>query len=228
MAASKNVQIHNSWLEVLEPVFEQPFFQALRTFIRQQYQTQTIYPPAKHIFEAFNLTPFDRIKVVIIGQDPYHGPGQAHGLCFSVNKGVPIPPSLLNIYKELNRDIGAPIPKHGCLTSWAEQGVLLLNAILTVQANKPASHRNIGWETFTDEVIKILNNQKQNLVFLLWGKYAQDKGICIDENKHLVLKASHPSPLANPSTFPGCSHFSTTNKYLIQHNIQPIVWNIPD
>lgn len=227
MAPSKTVQIHDSWYEVLVDVFEQPFFQALRTFIREQYQTQTIYPPAKHIFEAFNLTPFDRVKVVIIGQDPYHGHGQAHGLCFSVNKGVPIPPSLQNIYKELNRDVGVPIPTHGCLTAWAEQGVLLLNSILTVQANKPASHKNIGWESFTDIVINILNNQKTHLVFMLWGKYAQEKGKYINENKHLVLKASHPSPLANPSTFTGCSHFSTANNYLKQNNIQPIDWYIP-
>lgn len=225
-----NVKIEESWKKVLEPVFLKPYFQKLVEFVKSEYgnQNKIIYPPGSLIFNAFNLTPFNKVKVVIIGQDPYHGPNQAHGLCFSVNKGVAIPPSLRNIYKELERDLGIKPPNHGCLSSWAKQGVLLLNAILTVEAGKPGSHQNKGWEIFTDDVIQIVNDQKKHLVFLLWGRFAQEKGKNIDRNKHLVLTASHPSPLANPSNFLGCGHFSKTNEYLKTHGIEPIDWKIPD
>lgn len=225
-----NVKIEESWKKVLEPVFLKPYFQKLVEFVKSEYSNQNkiIYPPGSLIFNAFNLTPFNKVKVIIIGQDPYHGPNQAHGLCFSVNKGVAIPPSLRNIYKELERDLGIKPPNHGCLSSWAKQGVLLLNAILTVEAGKPGSHQNKGWEIFTDDVIQILNDQKEHLVFLLWGKFAQEKGKNIDRNKHLVLKANHPSPLANPPNFIGCCHFSKANEYLKSYGIEPVDWSIPD
>jgi uracil-DNA glycosylase len=224
------VKIEESWKKVLEPVFEKMYFKFLVDQVRKAYQdpSKTIYPPGNQIFNAFELTPFDKVKVVLIGQDPYHGPQQAHGLAFSVNKGIPIPPSLRNIYKALEIDLGISPPNHGCLISWAKEGVLLLNAILTVEAGKPASHQGIGWEQFTDDVIQILNEQKEHLVFLLWGKFAQDKGKNINTQKHLVLKANHPSPLANSSQFIHCKHFSKTNEYLIQHGLAPINWKIED
>ncbi len=221
-----NVKIEESWKKVLEPVFQKPYFKNLIDFIKSEYKRKTIYPPGNLIFNAFASTPFEKVKVVIIGQDPYHGHNQAHGLCFSVNKGIPIPPSLKNIYKELERDLGYKQPNHGDLSAWAKQGVLLLNAILTVQAGVASSHKDKGWEQFTDDVIQILNEKKKNLVFLLWGKFAQEKGKNIDNQKHLVLKASHPSPLANPSNFIGCGHFSKTNEYLRQNGLEPIDWQI--
>lgn len=223
-----SVKIEESWKKVLNNIFEKQYFLNLIDFVKNEYKNKTIYPPGNLIFNAFNLAPFEKVKVVIIGQDPYHGPNQAHGLCFSVNKGVPIPPSLRNIYKELERDLGHQSPSHGCLVSWAEQGVLLLNAILTVEAGKAGSHQNKGWEQFTDDVINVLNEQKEHLVFLLWGRFAQEKCKSIDTQKHLVLSASHPSPLANPSNFIGCSHFSKTNEYLKKHGIEPIQWEIPN
>ncbi|GIV44123.1 MAG: uracil-DNA glycosylase 2 [Bacteroidia bacterium] len=223
-----SIKIEESWKKVLNDIFQKDYFQSLIEFVKSEYKTKTIYPPGSLIFHAFDRTPFDKVKVIIIGQDPYHGAGQAHGLCFSVNKGVPIPPSLQNIYKELKRDVGIEPPNHGCLSAWADQGVLLLNAILTVEAGKASSHKGKGWETFTDEVIQVLNDQKEHLVFLLWGKFAQEKGKNINRNKHLVLTANHPSPLANPSNFIGCGHFSQTNAYLQNHGIEPINWAIPD
>jgi uracil-DNA glycosylase len=187
---------------------------------------KTIYPPGQLIFNAFNKTPFDNVKVVLIGQDPYHGPGQAHGLCFSVQTGVTTPPSLINIYKELNADLGIPIPDHGNLTKWAEHGVLLLNASLTVRANEPMSHARIGWAEFTDTVIKKVSDLRQHVVFLLWGKFAQEKQVLIDETRHLVLKAAHPSPYSANNGFLGCRHFSKTNEYLVKNGIDPVDWSL--
>ena len=194
------------------------------SFVRQEYQTTTVYPPGRLIFNAFNLCPFDQVKVVIIGQDPYHGPGQAHGLCFSVNDGVPFPPSLQNIFKEIQSDLGTPIPTTGNLTRWANQGVLMLNATLTVRAHQAASHQRQGWEEFTDAAIRALAEERENLVFILWGAYAQKKGAFIDRNKHLVLASAHPSPLSAYNGFFGNKHFSRANEYLIAHGQQPIQW----
>jgi len=185
---------------------------------------KTIYPPGSLIFNAFNTTPIDNVKVVILGQDPYHGPGQAHGLCFSVSDGVPPPPSLVNIFKELSSDTGVAIPNHGNLTKWAEQGVLLLNASLTVRAAEPMSHSQIGWAEFTNNVIKKISEQKEHVVFMLWGKFAQEKQVLIDETKHLVLKAAHPSPLSAYNGFFGCRHFSKANEYLVRNGIDPVNW----
>ncbi len=219
-----NVKIEPSWKQVLEPEFDKDYFASLTSFVKKEYNSSTVYPPPKFIFKAFELTPFDQVKVVILGQDPYHGEQQANGLAFSVNPGVRVPPSLLNIYKELHRDLNKPIPKQGDLTSWANQGVLLLNATLTVEANKAGSHQNKGWEQFTDTVIKALSDKKQGLVFMLWGRYAQNKGQVIDESKHLVLKTTHPSPLSAHQGFLGCSHFSQCNTYLLLNGEQPIEW----
>ena len=191
-----NVRIDESWRQVLQPEFDKPYFELLTNFVRHAYATHQCFPPAKFIFRAFDLCPFDKVRVVIIGQDPYHDVNQAHGLCFSVQDGVPAPPSLVNIYKELNRDLGKPVPTSGNLTHWAEQGVLLLNATLTVEAHKPGSHQGKGWEELTDAAIQALNNQRENIVFMLWGSYAQRKGQFIDRRKHLVLTAVHPSPLS--------------------------------
>jgi uracil-DNA glycosylase len=196
----------------------------LTDFVRHAYATRQCFPPAKHIFRAFDLCPFNKVRVVIIGQDPYHDVNQAHGLCFSVQEGVPAPPSLVNIYKELNRDLGKPIPTSGDLTHWAEQGVLLLNATLTVEAHKAGSHQGKGWEELTDAAIQALNNQRSNIVFMLWGSYAQRKGQFIDRRKHLVLTAVHPSPLSAYRGFIGCGHFSQANNYLQQHGLSPIAW----
>lgn len=213
---------------MLESEFEQPYMKALRSFLVKEKSTGVqIYPPGEQIFNALNTTPFEQVRVVILGQDPYHGPNQAHGLCFSVQPGVRIPPSLQNIYKELRDDLGVPVPAHGCLTHWAEQGVLLLNAVLTVQAGKANSHQNKGWERFTDRVIKLLNDRRQNLVFMLWGSYAQRKGDVIDRQRHLVLQAPHPSPLSAYRGFFGCRHFSQANQYLQQHGLQPVEWQLP-
>ena len=219
-----NVQIEESWKQHLTPEFEKDYFIKLTEFVRSEYQTATIYPPGRFIFNAFNLCPFDKVKVVIIGQDPYHGPGQAHGLCFSVNDGVPFPPSLQNIFKEIQSDLGAPIPTSGNLTRWANQGVLLLNATLTVRAHQAGSHQRRGWEEFTDAAIRILAEQRENIVFILWGSYAQKKGAFIDRNKHLVLASAHPSPLSAYNGFFGNKHFSRTNEYLQAHGQTPIEW----
>ena len=219
-----NVRIDESWRQVLQPEFDKPYFELLTDFVRHAYATHQCFPPAKYIFRAFDLCPFDKVRVVIIGQDPYHDVNQAHGLCFSVQDGVPAPPSLVNIYKELNRDLGKPIPTSGDLTHWAKQGVLLLNATLTVEAHKAGSHQGKGWEELTDAAIQALNNQRSNIVFMLWGSYAQRKGQFIDRHKHLVLTAVHPSPLSAYRGFIGCGHFSQANNYLQQHGLSPIAW----
>lgn len=218
------VKIEESWEKVLQTEFDKPYFKDLTDFVRSEYATTTIYPPASLIFNAFNLCPFSKVKVVIIGQDPYHGPRQAHGLCFSVNNGVQFPPSLQNIFKEIKSDLDIPIPTSGNLTRWAEQGVLLLNATLTVRAHSAGSHQKKGWETFTDSVIRILAEQKENLVFILWGAYAQKKGAFIDNNRHLILSSAHPSPLSAYNGFFGNHHFSLTNEWLQKHGIDTINW----
>lgn len=219
-----NVQIEESWKEVLSPEFEKDYFIRLTDFVRQEYQTTTVYPPGKLIFNAFNLCPYPKVKVVIIGQDPYHGPGQAHGLCFSVNDGVPFPPSLQNIFKEIQSDLGSPIPETGNLTHWAEQGVLMLNATLTVRAHQAGSHQRRGWEEFTDAAIRALAENREHLVFILWGAYAQKKGAFISRDRHLVLTSVHPSPLSAYHGFFGNKHFSRANAYLEAHGETPIVW----
>lgn len=221
------IQLEASWLAELAGEFQQDYMQKLKVFLqREKAAHKQIYPPGKLIFNAFNTTPLDKVKVVIIGQDPYHGPGQAHGLCFSVLPGVDIPPSLLNIYKELESDLGITRPNHGCLTSWAEQGVLLLNAVLTVERSRAASHQGKGWEQFTDKAISVLNEKKSGLVFLLWGSYAQKKGQFIDRNKHLVLQSPHPSPLSAHRGFLGNKHFSQANAYLEKKGKEIINWEI--
>ncbi|MGC4057805.1 MAG: uracil-DNA glycosylase [Chitinophagaceae bacterium] len=222
------VQIEESWKEQLAQEFEDPYFAQLSTFLKQEKQAgKTIYPAGPDIFRAFNTTPFDKVSVVLLGQDPYHNPGQAHGLSFSVPQGVPPPPSLVNIFKELHQDTGMPVPRSGDLTSWAEQGVLLLNAALTVEAHKANSHSNIGWHRFTDAVIHAVAEKRKNIVFLLWGRFAQSKAAFIDPQQHLILKAAHPSPLSAHNGFFGCGHFSKTNEYLAHHNKKPIDWNLP-
>lgn len=218
------VRIDESWREVLQPEFDKPYFELLTSFIRNAYATTQCFPPAGLIFNAFDSCPFDKVKVVIIGQDPYHDVGQAHGLCFSVQDGVQAPPSLVNIYKEIHRDLGTPIPSSGNLQRWADQGVLLLNATLTVEAHKPGSHQGKGWEELTDAAIQALNEQREHIVFMLWGSYAQRKGAFIDRRKHCVLTTSHPSPLSVYRGFDGCGHFSQANQYLEQHGITPIAW----
>lgn len=222
-----DVKIESSWKEVLKKEFQAPYFQLIPEHLKiERSQGKTIYPPGSLIFNAFNITPIDKVKVVILGQDPYHGYGQAHGLCFSVPHGVPPPPSLVNIFKELHDDIGIPIPNHGNLTHWAEQGVFLLNASLTVRAGEPMSHSKIGWAEFTNTVIKTISTEKKHVVFLLWGKFAQEKRILIDESKHLVLRSVHPSPLSVHAGFFGCKHFSKTNEYLMKNGIDPIDWKL--
>jgi uracil-DNA glycosylase len=222
-----DVKIEPGWKEVLKQEFTKTYFLEIVTFLRTEKMAgKTIYPPGPLIFNAFNTTPFEKVKVVLLGQDPYHGQGQAHGLSFSVQDGVPPPPSLVNIFKELNNDIGVPISRNGNLTHWAQQGVLLLNASLTVRAAEPMSHAKAGWATFTDTVIKKISDQKEHVVFLLWGKFAQEKQTLVDETKHLVLKAAHPSPYSANSGFFGCRHFSKTNEYLGQHGIDPIDWRL--
>ena len=219
-----NIKIEDSWKEQLTEEFEKDYFARLTDFVREEYKTGTIYPPGRLIFNAFNLCPFNQTKVVIIGQDPYHGPGQAHGLCFSVNEGIAFPPSLQNIFKEIQSDLGKPIPTNGDLTRWANQGVLLLNATLTVRAHQAGSHQRHGWEEFTDSAIRILAEKRENLVFILWGAYAQKKGAFINRDKHLVLTSAHPSPLSAYNGFFGNKHFSRANEYLISHGITPINW----
>lgn len=221
-----NVQIEGSWKEALKKEFEQPYFQALAAFLRNEKKNgKTIYPPGPLIFNAFNTTPFGQVKVVILGQDPYHNPGEAMGLSFSVPQGVRIPPSLLNIYKELKEDLGVPIPNHGDLTHWAEQGVFLLNAMLTVERNKPRSHQKAGWQAFTDAVIRRLSDQREGLVFMLWGGFARQKKQLVDGSKHLVLEAAHPSPLAGGAFF-GSRHFSKANEYLEKQGKEPVDWRL--
>lgn len=222
------VQLEPSWKYALSEFLLSPRMDELKDFLLQQIkQDKVIYPPNPLIFNALNTTPMANVKVVILGQDPYHGPNQAHGLSFSVQKGVALPPSLRNIFHELNTDLGVPVSKHGDLTRWAEQGVLLLNAVLTVEAGQPTSHQKRGWEDFTDHVIDVLNEQREHIVFILWGAYAQRKGQRIDQNKHLVLKAAHPSPLAaNRGGFFGCKVFSKSNNYLKQNGIEPIDWQL--
>lgn len=219
-----DVQIEASWKKQLQNEFDKPYFKQLTAFVKKEYQSKTIYPPGKYIFNAFNLCPFDEVKVVIIGQDPYHGPGQAHGLCFSVQDGIPFPPSLRNIFKEINQDLGIEIPQTGNLVRWAQQGVFMLNATLTVQAGNAGSHQKKGWEDFTHEVIRTLATQKKNLVYLLWGAFAQKKAELIHPDENLILKSVHPSPLSASRGFFGNHHFSKTNSYLKQHNKIPINW----
>ena len=219
-----DVRIEESWKQRLAPEFEKDYFIKLTEFVRAEYASKTIYPPAKLIFNAFDHCPFDDVKVVIIGQDPYHGPGQAHGLCFSVAEGIPNPPSLQNIFKEIMSDLGKPMPANGDLTRWARQGVLLLNATLTVQAHQAGSHQRKGWEEFTDAAIRLLAEEREHLVFILWGAYAQKKGAFIDRSKHLVLASAHPSPLSAYNGFFGNKHFSRTNEYLKAHGITEIEW----
>ena len=219
-----NVRIDESWKAVLQPEFDKPYFERLTSFVRQEYASGTCYPPAGRIFSAFDHCPFDKVKVVIIGQDPYHEPGQANGMCFSVSPTTPMPPSLVNIFKEIQDDLGTPPPADGDLTRWADQGVLLLNATLTVRAHAAASHQRQGWEEFTDAVIRVLNEQRDNLVFILWGSSAQRKGAIIDRARHLVLTSVHPSPLSAHAGFFGNHHFSRANDYLVQHGQTPIDW----
>ncbi|MCQ2305360.1 MAG: uracil-DNA glycosylase [Bacteroidales bacterium] len=218
--------IDESWYKVLREQFEAPYFADLKSFLVEEKQHYAVYPPGRLIFNAFNLTPFDKVKVVILGQDPYHGPGQAHGLSFSVPDGVQFPPSLLNIFKELNNDLGIPMAHSGNLEKWAREGVLLLNASLTVRAGQAASHSRHGWEAFTDAAIRALSEEREHLVFILWGNYAIAKRALIDPFKHLILTSVHPSPLSASRGFFGCHHFSKTNNYLIEHNIEPIDWKL--
>ena len=219
-----NVRIEESWRCRLQTEFDKPYFEALTQYVRSEYATTTVYPPGSQMFAAFDACPFDRVRVVILGQDPYHEPGQAHGLCFSVNDGVAFPPSLQNIFKEIKSDLGIDIPTSGNLTRWANQGVLLLNATLTVRAHQAGSHQRKGWEEFTDAAIRALAEQREHLVFILWGAYAQKKGAFIDRNKHLVLASAHPSPLSAYNGFFGNKHFSRANAYLVEHGMMPIEW----
>ena len=219
-----DVEIEKGWKSQLKNEFDKPYFNELVRFVKEEYSSKTIYPPSKLIFNAFNSTPFNQVKVVIVGQDPYHQPHQAHGLCFSVNDGIRIPPSLVNIYKEINLDLGTPIPTSGNLERWAKQGVLLLNATLTVRAGSAGSHQGKGWEQFTDSIIDSLSSNRNNLVFMLWGSYAQKKGATIDQSKHLVMKSVHPSPLSAHRGFFGNKHFSRANEYLISKGKSPIEW----
>ncbi len=220
--------IDNDWLAPLSGEFQKPYYKELYTFVRKEYQERVIYPPADDLFQAFHLTPLSHVKAVILGQDPYHEPGQAHGLCFSVKPGVEAPPSLVNIYKELQDDLGLKIPNNGYLVKWAEQGVLLLNTILTVRAHAAFSHKGKGWETFTDAAIRALNEVDRPIVFLLWGRPAQEKKALLTNPNHLILTAPHPSPLSAYRGFFGCKHFSKTNAFLSAHGVAPIDWQIPD
>lgn len=222
-----DVKIESSWKEVLKDEFQKSYFEQIVMFLKHEKAlNKIIYPPGNLIFSAFDKTPFNDVKVVILGQDPYHGPGQAHGLCFSVQKGVKPPPSLVNIYKELNKDVGIPIPETGDLTKWAEHGVLLLNAMLTVRNGEPASHSKIGWESFTDAVIRKISDLKEGVVFMLWGKFAQDKQVLIDATKHYILKAAHPSPFSADKGFFGCRHFSKANELLVKDGKAPVDWQL--
>src|SRR5690606_16351811 len=226
-SVADRLQLEESWKQQLLPEFSRDYMLRLRAFLQEEKRRgKTIYPPGPQIFNALNTTPLPRVKVVILGQDPYHGPGQAHGLCFSVQKGTALPHSLRNIYKEIDADLGIPPAPHGCMQSWAEQGVLLLNAVLTVEAGRAASHQGKGWEQFTDRVIEVLNREREHLVFLLWGCYAQRKGAIIDRSRHLVLESVHPSPLSASRGFFGNHHFSIANRYLDEHGIGKIDWGV--
>jgi len=223
----QRIRLDATWKSRLLPEFDAPYMHRLRDFLRTQRDAgRTIYPPARQIFAALDATPFDQVRVVILGQDPYHGPGQAHGLSFSVPPGVDIPPSLNNIFAEQTRDLGLPRPNHGSLDAWAKQGVLLLNAVLTVEHGQAGAHQGKGWEQFTDTIVDVLNRERENLVFLLWGNYAQAKGKMVDARRHLVLKAPHPSPLSAHRGFIGCGHFSRTNDWLVDHGSTPIDWRV--
>lgn len=224
-----DVRLEDSWKALLAPEFEQDYMKRLRAFLLQKKQEgRVIYPQGSLIFNALNQTAFDKVKVVILGQDPYHGPGQAHGLCFSVMPGTPKPPSLQNIFKEIEQDLGFAPSKSGCLLPWAEQGVLLLNAVLTVEHALAGSHQGKGWEMFTDRIVRLLNDRREHLVFMLWGSYAQKKGAIIDRHRHLVLEAPHPSPLSAHRGFFGTKHFSSANRYLVDNGISPINWQLTD
>lgn len=219
------VKLEPSWKEKLADEFDEPYFAELAAFVKDEYKSKTVYPPPKFIFRAFELTPFDQVKVVILGQDPYHGRGQANGLCFAVNEGIALPPSLQNIFKEIESDLGQPVTnRSGDLTRWAKQGVLLLNATLTVRANTAGSHQNKGWERFTDAVIRVLSEGRENLVFILWGNYARQKGASIDFTKHCIIESAHPSPFSANNGFFGSKPFSKTNGYLVAHGEEPIDW----
>ncbi|MDC7234722.1 MAG: uracil-DNA glycosylase [Spirochaetales bacterium] len=225
---NREIKLDQSWLNVLADEFEQPYMEELRQFLLNEKEKGTaIFPPGKQIFYALDRTPFDRVKVVILGQDPYHGPGQAHGLCFSVQPGVQPPPSLVNIYKEMETDLGLTPPSHGCLSSWADQGVLLLNSVLTVSAHQAGSHQGRGWETFTDRIIRELESRRENLVFILWGGYARKKGSFINRDRHLVIESPHPSPLSSYRGFFGSRPFSRSNEYLKQTGQELIDWELP-
>lgn len=225
---NNNIKLHPSWLDVLQDEFDKPYMVNLKQFLTAQKAAgKTVYPAGANWFSAFNHTPFDEVKVVVLGQDPYHGPNQAHGLCFSVLPGIAVPPSLRNMYQEIDSDLGITAPDHGCLSHWAEQGVLLLNATLTVEQGNAGAHQGQGWEQFTDRAVQALNEQREGLIFLLWGSYAQKKGAFIDTSKHRVLKAPHPSPLSAYRGFFGCKHFSLTNKYLNEQGEKPIDWQLP-
>lgn len=218
----------NYFKNIIEEESKKDYYKKLHEFVINEYNTKTIFPPKEKIFNALKTTPYDKVRVVIIGQDPYHGIGEAHGMCFSVNPGIKIPPSLMNIYKELNRDLGCKIPNNGYLVKWANQGVLLLNSVLTVEKDKPASHQNKGWEIFTDRIIEELNKSQTPIVFLLWGNFAKQKARLITNKKHLILTSSHPSPFSVKYGFEGCSHFSKANKFLASNNLTPIDWQIDD
>lgn len=218
--------ISNDWLEPLSPEFKKPYYSELYKKVKSEYETRQIFPPSKDIFNAYDYTPLSKVKVLILGQDPYHGVGQAHGLCFSVNPGIDIPPSLVNIYKELQDDMGCYIPNNGYLTKWADQGVMLLNTVLTVRAHEANSHRGIGWEEFTDATIRILNEQDRPIVYMLWGSPAQKKASMLNNKNHLILKAPHPSPLSAYRGFFGCKHFSMANDFLIKNGADPIDWQV--
>ena len=229
MGNNGEIKLHSQWLSVLGPEFEKDYMQALRAFLQQRRQEGAIiYPPGSQWFSALNATPFDQVRVVILGQDHYHGPGQAHGLCFSVLPDVRIPPSLANIYKEIKNDLAIEQPNHGCLISWAQQGVLLINSTLTVEQGVAGAHQGKGWEQFTDQIINHINNQRAGVVFMLWGSFAHKKAAMIDESRHLVLKSVHPSPLSAHRGFLGCGHFSTANNYLQKQGLKPIDWQLPD
>ena len=221
-----NPQIEESWKEILMDEFNSDYFASLKEFLIDEKSKYTVYPPGQLIFNAFNRTPFNKLRVVLLGQDPYHGKGQAHGLCFSVPRGVAQPPSLVNIFKEINNDLGIPVPKSGNLEKWSDQGILLLNATLTVRANQAGSHQGKGWEIFTDNVIKRISEKKAGIIFILWGKYAQAKELLIDSQKHYILKAAHPSPFSAFSGFFGCRHFSKTNEILSRHGFPQINWSV--
>lgn len=229
MSQAATIRLEPGWLAQLEGEFSQPYMGQLKTFLRDEKRKgKVIYPAGAEYFNAFDHTPIDQVKVVILGQDPYHGPGQAHGLCFSVPAGIKPPPSLVNIFKEIEADLGIAAASHGCLLHWADQGVLLLNSVLTVEQGRAASHQGKGWETFTDRVIHVLNDQRDGLVFMLWGAYAQRKGAFIDRERHLVLQSPHPSPLSAHRGFFGCRHFSRANAYLQERGVTPIDWSLPE